>query len=100
MSSLPSIVGGLGFKASVCADNSNSGLKFSLHFQCCGIMVRIPELVEEIASWMHVHFLKIDPGKTGLILFCPPSTGDAGTIQGVSFLVVVLGFQGLWDCWE
>ena len=46
-------------------------------------MVKIPELMEEITSWMNAHFLKINPGKTELILFCHPSTKLADTIQGV-----------------
>ena len=83
VSSLPSIVKNLGFKTSIYADDSNARLQFSLHFQYYNIMVRIPELIEEITSWMHVHFLKINPEKTELILFCPPSTKDASTIQGV-----------------
>ena len=83
VSSLPSIIKGLGFKTSIYADDSNARLQFSLKFQYYNIIVKLPELIEEITSWMHAHFLKINPGKTELILFCPPSAKNTATIQGV-----------------
>ena len=72
VSSLPSIVKNLGFKTSIYADDSNARLQFSLHFQYYNIMVRIPELIEEITSWMHVHFLKINPEKNRVDSFLSP----------------------------
>ena len=58
--SLPSIVKNLGFKTSIYVDDSNARLHFSLHFQYYNIMVRIPELIEEITFRMHIcSFLEI-----------------------------------------
>ena len=44
VSSLPSIIKGLGFKTSIYADDSNARLQFSLKFQYYNIIVKLPEL--------------------------------------------------------
>ena len=93
--SLPSIVKNLGFKTSIYVDDSNARLHFPLHFHYYNIMVRIAVLMEEIKSWMHVHFLKINPEKTELILFCPHQLRMLAQFKVFSFLIVVLGFQNL-----
>ena len=56
-------------------------------------MIRIPKLIEEITCWMHVHFLKINPEKTELILFCLPSTKDPNKIQSVFLSYSCLKFS-------
>ena len=81
--SLPSLVEKYGFLPSMYADDTNARLKFSLKFQYHNINVKVPQLVAQISKWMGEHFLKINPDKTEVILFCPPSAKSIPTIQGV-----------------
>ena len=80
--SLPSYVKSKGFRSSMYADDSNARIKLSLKFQYYNIAIKIPELINNITSWMSSHFLKINPDKTELIMFCPPSTKYTPKILG------------------
>ena len=46
-------------------------------------MIKVPTLINEISIWMRKHFLKINPSKTEIILFYPPSEKHSTKIQGL-----------------
>ena len=81
--SLPSFINQFGFSSSLYADDTNARLKFALKFQFYNISVKVPDLINKISKWMSEYFLKINPSKTELILFCPPTDKDLPKIQGV-----------------
>ena len=83
VSFLPSAINCLGFKSSMYADDTNARIKFSLKFQYFNTTVKIPSLLEKVHSWMRDYFLKLNPSKTEIILFTPPSEKSSDTIQGV-----------------
>ena len=68
---LPNFIQSFGFMSSNYADDTNTRLQFSLMFQNYNITERLPELLNEIKSWMTEHFLKLNPDKTEVILFTP-----------------------------
>ena len=65
------------------ADDTNARRKFALKFQLYNISVMIPKLIQDISSWMTAYFLKINPSKTEIILFSPPTSNSVPKIQGV-----------------
>ena len=69
--------------SSLYADDTNARLKFAFQFQLYNISVKVPELIKSVGKWMTNHFLKINPSKTEIILFCPPSMQSVPTIQGI-----------------
>ena len=81
--SLPKTIKNLGFSTSIYADDSNARKQFSLNFQYHNSMVSVPDLIDEISNWMRSHFLKINPAKTEIILFTPPSEKHAARINGI-----------------
>ena len=83
VSSLPSLILKQGFSSSIYADDTNARIKFSFKFQLSNVTVKIPLLVNEIKTWMQSHFLKVNPDKTEIMLFCPPSCKNVPKIQGV-----------------
>ena len=68
---LPKYIESFCFLSSSYADDSNARLQFSLNFQYYNISQRVPQLLQNISSWMNQHFLKINPDKTEIILFTP-----------------------------
>ena len=84
VSSLPSVIQTLGFKSSMYADDSNARIKFSLKFQYYNTTVKIPDLIKQVTMWMQGYFLKLNPTKTEIILFTPPSEKSSDVIQGVN----------------
>ena len=83
VSSLPSLIFSQGFSSSMYADDTNARIKFSFKFQLSNITVKIPQLVKEVGTWMKSHFLKVNPDKTEIMLFCPPSCKKESKILGV-----------------
>ena len=83
VSNLPSFIEEHGFMSSLYADDTNARMKFALQFQLFNISVKVPNLIEEVGKWMTNHFLKINPNKTEIIFFSPPSMKSVPTIQGV-----------------
>ena len=83
--SLYVIIKAAGFSSSGYADDGNARLSFSLTFQHNIITQSLPELMDNIAKWMNLFFLKINPDKTEIILFIPNSLNDIPTINGAIF---------------
>ncbi len=81
--SLPHIIKNLGFTTSIYADDSNARTQFSLNFQFHNSQIKVPHLINEISKWMKNHFLKINPSKTEVILFSPPSEKRTFKVQGM-----------------
>ena len=86
--SLPSVIQNQGFSSSMYADDTNARIKFSFKFQLTNVSVRIPQLINEVAAWMKLHFLKVNPDKMEIMLFCPPSCKDVPKISGVLLMIV------------
>ena len=80
--SLPDYIKSHGFRSSTYADDSNARLKLSFKFQSHNTMVKVPELINGICSWMKERFLKLNPSKTEIILFCPPGAKHIPKILG------------------
>ena len=83
VSNLPSFIEQYGFLSSSYADDTNARIKFALKFQLYNVSVKVPNLIEEITDWMTTYFLKINPGKTEVIMFFPPAMKSVPKIQGV-----------------
>ena len=83
VSSLPSIIHNQGFASSMYADDTNARIKFSFKFQLSNVSVKVPQLINEVSAWMKSHFLKINPDKTEIMLFCPPSCKKVPKISGI-----------------
>ena len=73
----------LGFSSSLYADDTNARLSFALKFQFYNISVKVPDLISKVTEWMSKYFLKINPSKTELLLFCPPNFKSEQKIQGI-----------------
>ena len=80
---LPDFIKCHGFLSSSYADDTNARRKFALKFQLYNIAIKIPQLVQDITNWMTSYFLKINPSKTEIIMFCPPSCKSVPLINGV-----------------
>lgn len=83
--SLYKIISAAGFNTSGYADDSNARLTFALTFQHSIVTQHLPNLMESITLWMNQFFLKINPDKTEIILFTPPSLSHRQTINGTFF---------------
>ena len=83
--SLYKVISAAGFNTSGYADDSNARLTFALTFQHSVITQHLPNLMESITLWMNQFFLKINPDKTEIILFVPPSLSHRQTINGTFF---------------
>ena len=82
ISSLPYVMNHHGFSSSLYADDSSARKQFALNFQYHNLIMNVPKLIHQISAWMNEHFLKINPNKTELILFCPPTVKNTPLIQG------------------
>ena len=78
MRNLPKYIESHCFLTSCYADDSNARLQFSLNFQYFNISQRVPNLLQNIGTWMNEHFLKINPDKTEVILFAPNHSSKIG----------------------
>ena len=80
---MPGFIEEQGFFSSIYADDTNARKKFALQFQLYNISVKLPDLIERITEWMANYFLKVNPSKTEIILFSPPSMKSVPKIQGI-----------------
>ena len=84
-SSLSLVIQNFGFSTSGYADDNNAYESFALTFQYNVITKKLPDLLNEIHEWMNLYFLKMNPDKTEIIMFVPPSHKSDHTIQGCRF---------------
>ena len=71
------------FSTSSFADDSNGRKKFALSFQFQVLHNEIPKCMEAMIRWSNLHFMKINPDKTEIILLRPPSLNSRVLINGV-----------------
>ena len=77
------IIQNQGFTSSMYADDTNARIKFSFKFQLSNVSFKIPQLINEVSAWMKLHFLKVNPDKTEIMLFYPQSCKNEPKICGV-----------------
>ena len=65
------------------ADDSNGRKQFALIFQFNVITKDIVNCLNEIVRWSDIHFMKINPDKTEILLLCASSLNKEVLIQGV-----------------
>ena len=73
------------FNTSSFADDSNGRRTFSLTFQFDIIKHEVVKCLKLVVEWSNAHFMKINPDKTELLLFYPPSLEKEVLIKGVMF---------------
>ena len=71
-----------GFSTSGYADDNNASQSFGMHFQFDVVNNQLPRLMSLINEWMNAHFLKLNPDKTEIICFLPPSINRNKVING------------------
>ena len=72
------VMQGLGFTIHGYADDHQILYSFQIDFQVAAIRRTIPQCLSFIADWMNRHFLKLNPSKSQVIVFCPKA--DSGQI--------------------
>lgn len=80
--SLFKIIEDSGFCTSGYADDNNAYQSFAMHFQFDVVKIQLPILMAKIKNWMNRHFLKINPDKTEIIVFCPNNLRNMNFING------------------
>ena len=65
-----------GFTCHGYADDHQFWFKFQINFQVATIRRTIPLGLDLISSWMTKHFLKLNPTKSQVIVFCPKASSD------------------------
>ena len=73
------------FSTSSFADDSNGRRTFSLTFQFQILKHDVPNCMRLIVEWSHAQFMKINPDKTEVLLFYPPSLNKEVKIKGIFF---------------
>ena len=73
------------FSTSSFADDSNGRRTFALKFQFQILRHDVVNCMRLIVEWSHDHFMKINPDKTELLLFYPPSLEYEVVIRGILF---------------
>ena len=73
------------FSTSSFADDSNGRKQFALTFQFSVITKDIVNCLNEIVKWSNIHFMKINPDKTEILLLCPSSLNREVLIHGVFY---------------
>ena len=73
------------FNTSSFADDSNGRRTFALTFQFDVVKNEVVRCMKLIVEWSHAHFMKINPDKTEIVLFYPPSLNKEVLIKGVFF---------------
>ena len=73
------------FNTSSFADDSNGRKQFTLTFQFSVITKDIVNCLNEIVKWSNIHFMKINPDKTEILLLCPSSLNREVLIHGVFY---------------
>ena len=71
------------FNSSSFADDSNGRKTFALTFQFNVLKNEVVKCIDEIIKWSFVHYMKINPDKTEIMLFRPPSLNKEVIINGV-----------------
>ena len=61
----------LGFTIHGYADDHQVLFSFQIDFQVAVVRNSIPNCLDHIATWMNKHFLKLNPSKSQVIIFCP-----------------------------
>ena len=80
--SLPKVFTACSFKATSFADDTNGMKTFSLQFQYNIVKNDIPKCMAEVAHWMNIYFLKINPDKTEILLLFPRELRDQVVLKG------------------
>lgn len=75
-----------GYKVYGYADDHQVVHSFRIEFQVGAVRNSIPRCLELIAKWMDKHFLKLNPGKSQVIIFHPKSVSS-----DIAFSRVMLG---------
>lgn len=83
------------FNTSAFADDSNGRRTFALTFQYQVIAHEVVKCLKLIVEWSYAHFMKINPDKTEILLFYPPSLEKEVMIRGVLFEEQCIRFS---DC--
>ena len=73
------------FNTSAFADDSNGRRTFALSFQFQIIKHDVNNCMHRIVEWSHAQFMKINPDKTEIELFYPPSLNKEVLIRGLFF---------------
>ena len=73
------------FTTSSFADDSNGRRSFAMTFQFQVLKNEVVNCMEHIINWNNIHFMKINPDKTELLLLCPSSLNKQVIIKGVLF---------------
>ena len=71
------------FSSSSFADDSNGRRTFALTFQFNVLANEVVKCIEEIIRWSFAHYMKINPDKTEIALFRPPSLNNEIVINGI-----------------
>ena len=73
------------FSTSSFADDSNGRKQFALTFQFHIMNTEIVNCLRSIINWSNIHFMKINPDKTELLLLRPASLNKEVLINGIIF---------------
>ena len=73
------------FKSSSFADDSNGRRTFALTFQFNVLTSEVIKCMDEIVQWSNLHFMKINPDKTELLLLRPASLNKEVIINGILY---------------
>ena len=71
------------FNSSSFADDSNGRRTFALTFQFNILKHDVSNCIDEIIRWSFAHYMKINPDKTEILLFRPPSLNKEVVINGI-----------------
>lgn len=78
----PAVIESTGFTSTAFADDSNGKKTFSITFQYDVLTQDVPNCIRKITLWSHMQFLKINPDKTEIMVFHPPSLTNQLVIGG------------------
>ena len=71
------------FSSSSFADDSNGRRTFALTFQFSVLKYEVVKCIEEIIKWSFVHYMKINPDKTEIMLLRPSSLNNEVIVNGI-----------------
>ena len=74
-----------GFTSSSFADDSNGRKTFSMVFQYDVLKKDLVQCMNEMIKWMNVHYMKINPDKTEILLLYPKELENESVIRGTIF---------------
>ena len=73
------------FNSSSFADDSNGRRTFALTFQFNVLTSEVIKCMDEVVQWSNIHFMKINPDKTELLLLRPASLNKDVIINGIMY---------------